>query len=568
MMHRAGHLHPARLLGSLGVREAPAGVAIVLFAVLQYLFLIRLWRGYPLKASGLYIDEAIVHGGLWLSFVGAIVITIVVPLRWRSRSAAARRLEKPATNKSFDALRAALAQLVRRADLATAPVLRYTPKNAFALEVRDSSADSESAVVVGLHQRRVQAEAPDTFAAQLGHEISHLELGTTRLEIIARRAAGLHFAILGWLITVFLLVLGFIDTGRLDNTPSAGYLAVWDPVVYAKLASHIAVLALSSLIILVYSYYFVVRREHLHDLRGSQLAGTAVLADTVFAPLPSRGNLLGDIRDFIGLHPGSRGRRRVILEQDFLLLAPVSYPLVVAAVQPLALLLATGWHEELGLERAWWNLLLTVCSGLLLYLVLSADIARLAIGVLTRRHYWLLLPVYGLAAGMATQVPRVVMEILFGLRKGLPVKQIVPRILEGTLDGSATIAMMLTLLLLAATYTAAVRIAAVGETRSRRGTTMLAMLLAAVTVCAFTAASLATSRFLGHVLFSATAVMLAASVWFSAMSRCTACGRRRLGAMLWKTACRHDGHEHLPQLRRWHSEPYSQHLAEIHQSRP
>ena len=45
-----------------------------------------------------------------------------------------------------------------------------------------------------------------------------------------------------------------------------------------------------------------------------------------------------------------------VLAHDVLLLSAVFYPLTVAGVQPLALLLMTGWQDALGIEKHWWNL--------------------------------------------------------------------------------------------------------------------------------------------------------------------------------------------------------------------
>jgi hypothetical protein len=61
--------------------------------------------------------------------------------------------------------------------------------------------------VVGLDQRAYQRHEPAAFAAMLGHEVSHLELAATRVEIGTRRAVTLHFRIFGWLVAIFVLLL-------------------------------------------------------------------------------------------------------------------------------------------------------------------------------------------------------------------------------------------------------------------------------------------------------------------------------------------------------------------------
>jgi hypothetical protein len=57
----------------------------------------------------------------------------------------------------------------------------------------------------------------------LGHEVSHLELAETRIEIGTRRAVTLHFRIFGRLVAIFVLLLGFIDRRGLGSTPP------WNP---------------------------------------------------------------------------------------------------------------------------------------------------------------------------------------------------------------------------------------------------------------------------------------------------------------------------------------------------
>jgi hypothetical protein len=91
------------------------------------------------------------------------------------------KLEQPATNLSFDAIRSALVRVAARSTLRSPPVLRYTPKNAQALEVRERGGPSGDAT--GLDQRAYQRSQPAAFDTMLGHEVSHLEVSETRIEI-------------------------------------------------------------------------------------------------------------------------------------------------------------------------------------------------------------------------------------------------------------------------------------------------------------------------------------------------------------------------------------------------
>lgn len=551
--------HPARIIARLGVGEAPAAIAVGVLMTLQYVFLVRLWLGFPLKAAGSAIHVNVVYCGIVLSAVGAAGIVAVMLLRWRRRIAAARRLEKPASDKSFDGIRCALVELSKRATLRMPPQLLYSSKNAYALEVRDGGRRQPGTVVVGLGQRKEQAQAPLVFSAKLGHEVSHLELGATTKETLVRRAVALHFAVLGWLLLVFLLVLGFIDRGGIDRSAAWGFVPVLDRSIYASMSYHLVVLAMSSLVVLVYSYYFLVRREHLHDVRGSQLAGSAILADKVFAQDPTWRSRFQAVRDFVQLHPSPGARRRVVLQRDFVLLSAVLYPLIVAASLPLTLLLMTGWDDVFGIERQWWNLALTVAAGTVLYLILSADISRLGLVMLVRRRSLLVLPVYALCAGLATQLPRIAMEIVFGLRKDLATDEIVERIWTGIVGGSGKTALMLALLLLAAMYVAAVRIATDGENGDGRHAAVLHTVNGVATVGAFTVASLVSIDFIVDTLMFALTMMLVCVIYFCLIARCARCGRRRVGVVMLRTRCHCEGHEHLPLLRRWIECPYEEH---------
>lgn len=554
------NVHPARLIARLGVSEVPAAVAVAILAALQYVFLAQLWRGFPLKAVGDVIHVNVIVAGIMLSVVGAAVIAAMSVLRWRRGVAAAKRLEVAAAAPTFEGIRSALAHVSGRSTLSEPPQLRYTPKNASALEVRED-AGAKPAVVVGLDQRKRQSEDPEAFAAQLGHEVSHLELRATAMEIGARRLVIVHFRVLGWLLLIFLLVLGFIDPRGLGSVPRAwGFDPVWEPALYRSMSYHLVLLALSSVVVLVYSYYFAVRREHLHDLRGSQLSGSGVLADRVFAKTTQPPSRFKVLLDFVQLHPTSAARRRVIERRDFVLLSTVLYPFIVAGSQPLSLLLMTGWQDVFGIERHWWNLAITTATGVILYLVLCADLVRLGLDTLLHRTFLARIALYAAVAGAATQVPRLILEFVFGWHKGFSLDVIVERIWSGVLSGGGKIAAMVALVLLALAYLAAVRVAATGEAGAARKAVLFHAVGIMATIGAFSAASLKSFGFIVDVIVLSVLVVMIGMVFLAVTNRCADCGRRRTGALLLRTACACK-HEHLPLLRRWSGRPYGEHLS-------
>lgn len=391
-----------------------------------------------------------------------------------------------------------LATVAGRSTLPSTPALLYTPKNANALEVRERSNAAEKAVVVGLDQRAYQRREP------AGHEVSHLELAPTRVEIRTRRTVTLHFRIFGWLVAIFVLLLGFIDRRGIGSAPPlGGFVPVFDSTICVQLGSQFAALLLSSAIVFVYSYFFVVRREHIHDFRGSQLAETNALA-AVFATQRADSflvRLATAVKTFFVLHPNPAARFRVLKGHDIILLSAMLYPAVVSGLEPLILLLAAGWRDFFGVAPEMWNLGLTVAAGLFLYAVLRADLARLGLGLLQdTRRYSLLVPVYALVAGAATPIPRVILEMLFGLRRGFPFSVILERIWSGSIVGGGRIALMTgaTLALLACLN--AIRIAATAEANAGKWGVIDGVLSALIVAGALTIASLTTLAFILVVL--------------------------------------------------------------------
>jgi hypothetical protein len=96
-----------------------------------------------------------------------------------------------------------------------------------------------------------------------------------------------------------------------------------------------------------------------------------------------------------------------------------------------------------------------------------------------------------MVAGL-TQVPRTILEILFGIRREFSFDQIVERIWTGTLSGGGRIALMTTAILGLLAWLNAIRIAAVGEANANRWSAVDGTISAMLVVGAFTIASLST----------------------------------------------------------------------------
>ncbi|MEE7505124.1 hypothetical protein [Methylobacterium mesophilicum] len=548
--------------------DTPAAFAVGTLLVLQYVFMLKLWVGYPIQGMGLQFHHNVVVMGITLSVFGSLVIVTASLRLWRGGEAAARKIEREAGNQAFAPMRALLDKISARSTLEAheRPSLFWSPKNKKALEARDRP-DRRTSVVVGLARLGTLREDPDLFGALLGHEISHLELAGTRAEQTVRRLAMLHLRVLAWLVVVFALVLAFRDRRGLGSTPAlGGFSLVLDPQAYLDVSSQLAALFLSAAVIFVYAYFFVVRREHGHDFRGSQLGATAALSERGFELQPTslRGRIGRAIREFKALHPTAARRRAVVRQRDFLLLSAIIYPAIVSATQPLSLLMLAGWRTFFGVERQIWNAWLTPFTGLLLYLVLRADIARLGMGLLLRpRRYILQIPVYATVAALSTQLPRFVLEFLFGMRQGFPLSEIIRRFWEGFVTGGSRVALLIGITLLLLAYLSALRIAAVGEARADRLSWLDATTGACVIVGAFAISLLSTATsVVAAMILLAPFIILHATV-FGSLQGCRACrSRRRIDAILLRTRCP-CGEERLPLSRRWVAEDFRDHLDPV-----
>lgn len=155
--------HPVQLMRRAGLSELPAAAVILTVITLQYVFLARLWIGYLVeKIEDVIAVEVVVTASVF-AVVGAVVIGGASATRWIKAARAARKLEKDANNASFDDIRQVITQMIPGSGLLSPPRLRYTPKNALALETRQGLRGGEPAVVVGLAQRAVARDRPTSL---------------------------------------------------------------------------------------------------------------------------------------------------------------------------------------------------------------------------------------------------------------------------------------------------------------------------------------------------------------------------------------------------------------------
>lgn len=225
------------------------------------------------------------------------------------------------------------------------------------------------------------------------------------------------------------------------------------------------------------------------------------------------------------------------------------FPTIIGGIPgPLLQLLTAGWRTALAVPEQWWNLGLTVLGGLLLYFVLSADVSRLGLSAVLGTRTMLRVPLYAVCAGLATQLPRFVLEIIYGWRQEFPAGLVIQRIASGFLTGGIRIAVMVALALLALAYLSAVRIAALGEAQAGRALWLERVLGGMILIGCFAIVSLTSIGFIFDVLKLIAVLVLFHVLIVLAISRCGVCGRRPWGALRISTRCG-CGHERLPYLR-------------------
>ncbi|WP_316232467.1 hypothetical protein [Bradyrhizobium sp. SZCCHNR1051] len=118
---------------------------------MQYLFLAKLWEGYPIDGRRHPSERRALYDRPHCA--GAIAIAAASLRRWRRGENAAAKLERPATNPSFDAIHSALLGTVGHSTLPSPPALLFTPKNADPLEAREPGKPTGDLLIVGLDQR-------------------------------------------------------------------------------------------------------------------------------------------------------------------------------------------------------------------------------------------------------------------------------------------------------------------------------------------------------------------------------------------------------------------------------
>ncbi len=529
--------HPAKLLNKIGITDRLSGIAIVCIAVLQYLFLAKLWEGYLIRYMGDFVHPYVVWTGMIVSCIGVAVIAYSSLTKWSVGNKSAIKLEKPATHESFQAIQKKVTKIGLRAELEELPVLYYTPKNSDALQVRDSI-KQPSRLIVGLNQRRANAIHPDAFEAQIGHEISHLELGETKKEVRTRLLLSLHIKSLSLLVIIYLVALGFIDTLGVDYNGKLGGLApTFTYEVYRPFQMHAIPLALSTIVIYVYTVFFLVRREHAHDIRGSMLAGNNVLADSVFEPNSRKETFFSKINDFFGLHPSYSSRAQIVLNKDYILLSIVLYPLIVAGIQPLVLLLTAGWDNIFDIETNWWNLKITTISALFLFMILRADVVRIGLDWLINRPSPNKILFYVFSAGLATQLPRLIMQIVHGMRHEIPVSGIAFRFVDGLVHGGGKVILLLACVLVLCSYLCSVRLAAFGEQTSYFVRSFESIFVALIIVVGYMISSLTSISFLGMLIFLLCLLSVVYLVVLIIFSDCKGCGKKRKNSVFLHSRC-------------------------------
>jgi hypothetical protein len=204
--------------------------------------------------------------------------------------------------------------------------------------------------------------------------------------------------------------------------------------------------------------------------------------------------------------------------------------------------------EAFAIGEQWWNLALTAVGGLLFYLILSADLVRLGLSAALRRRASLRVPLYAACAGLATQLPRFVLELIYGWRHELPAGLVVARISGGFAAGGARLACMVAVVLLGLGYLSAVRIAALGEGPAAGPVWLDRVWGALILIGSFAIISLTSFGFMLDTAGVITFLVSLRLLILFTFSHCTQCGLRPWEALRLLTRCA-CGRERLADLR-------------------
>lgn len=538
-------------MASLGISDKPAILAVAYLLIVQLGFLAVLFRNFFVASQGYELE------GLAPFVLGLMGTTMTI--LWggwqihtmRRRLATSSSLERPAIHATFHRTRELMSSIVARSALQRDVALYYHITNERALHVTERNQGPDR-LVVGLGRVMSAEHQPQLMEALLGHEVSHLEMRQTRFETWARFSLLLYVRLSAAVLATMVILAAYLGPAVEEN--GRAIASLFPPSNSRALMAFVLPITFQVCIssaVVTFAYFLLIRREILHDLRATQLAGHFALIRRCFQPecqairgKPFLERLREIWRDSRGLHPTACRRAQALQRQDWVLLDTGLYPLMAGFFISTPLLLAGPIAPVFEWDEHVRNWVATPIGGLLVYAVMRSDIGRFSAQRIQGKPWLVSLIRYSAFAAAGSMIVGSIIVLRYSVvragwtQAALYVFEVqTPRIFAEML--------FVFCLLLVGSYLVALRRLIQGRHGRRPARTWMAESgLALAIVSAFAVKSIpftAVAAFLfALVLGSALLWAVAAAV----RSRCDACGARRLDAMALRQSCSKCGQTH------------------------
>lgn len=549
--------HPALVLRRLGVRDRHVGTAIGILLFFQVIVALIIFKNYQELDTGFAVRGVLAPGLIPSPFVLAVVVAVWLLLRALRTDARSRRSVKPASNVSFNDLRMEL-EHVRLKSIVTVPIeLLYHPRQSDASFATER--DKQPAIVLGPGFRELQRKCPLLVRAVIGHEISHIELNETRRETWLRRALSVYCILTAGLFASVWMMMVFLQPSEIGGRLIAGIeplIPKPSPDVLGRFGGHTIVMLLDVVAVIVFGFFFVARRELMHDFRASQLANSTALAKEFFAPrcytVIQRGILfrfLAKGRAFIGLHPSDCERAARIERRDFIALNAGLFPAIGGMLFPSLLLLTAPAQDIFGLSKGLANILALFVVAVLTFLVLRADSVRFGVSMVINRFSFRCFFQYCAVLGSFSILTGVLLSFWYFYRDGHAFEVLLSNCV-GLLVGGVRLFVLYSLALAVLSYLVAVRICALGDAKARPFALFFEQGIAAfVVLLGQTAISYAKMPRLAFVAAGLSlAVGMFGAIVFFLFARCEHCKKLRWAVLRLSSRCNGCMYEHASEL--------------------
>lgn len=376
--------HPVPALKRIGINDDRVFIAIVLLislSVIPALYRVIAYLSFLEENLILTTREVVVING------GAVLLLASV-LGWYARNLR-RGLQDPARqglsmlqNQKFAGLLDEVKALCARIGLQADIQFHYNPfendVNAQVFKKRSTFYVNVSRGLWKLYQRDKAV-----CLSIIAHELSHVELNDIRFSNLFRWCLNAYLIVFAWLLAYVLFILN-LDKFFGEWAWEMPLTSVFGPML----------MSLSGLLgAYIYSYYFLIQRELIHDIRAIQIMEDAeglitwfkgVSVATTYRSIAARTRHL--LLYFFGYHPFPKARLVAVSEKhpyliNYYIFPFVSGVLVLVVPQLVRIILQDFDLLSPALDAA----ISLVLPTLLTYLLLQSDFGRLGMLMLKRK---------------------------------------------------------------------------------------------------------------------------------------------------------------------------------------